>query len=514
MAYNKTKTRSPLALLLVGTIALIWGLIVLVPLIAHRIDINGFAERAETVMAQIDSREKTGQTSYEITLSYEYDGKQYNNIRMSTDSDGLGVAFLEPGYFLNVYIDSDDPTDCRLSKSTDMGYIERKYYIRYGLMAAGGIVCIISGIMVLVRASKKQEAYQIPPVNTNTDFRDLPPSPYDSGAVTGGVNTVSAESIRQASASSTATSFNSSVPVQPLTGSNQPYTANGPGFAPQPFTSNVQSPSPATAPQPFTSNVQSPSPAQTGAKPSFTSNKQGTVSLEKPKITLVNEQTVIKTQSTEENSVNTGPAKADPSQEGEQMQQTGEQVSLKKEVKEEKANEASSFDLESIVRKGDNNNLGEKALSQDTSKYDSPELNSLIRKGTDDAFNMKPEDYKVDPSLAALINTGKPAVAKPADENGEQNNDNMPKLTPEEETARLESIIRKGTDNGFSMRAEDYSVDPSLAAIIRKGTDDTFNSNADDYQADPELLKLVKNGAEDPFNGKPPLNTEDQNNYY
>ena len=64
------------------------------------------------------------------------------------------------------------------------------------------------------------------------------------------------------------------------------------------------------------------------------------------------------------------------------------------------------------------------------------------------------------------------------------------------------------------MRAEDYSVDPSLAAIIRKGTDDTFNSNADDYQADPELLKLVKNGAEDPFNGKPPLNTEDQNNYY
>lgn len=68
------------------------------------------------------------------------------------------------------------------------------------------------------------------------------------------------------------------------------------------------------------------------------------------------------------------------------------------------------------------------------------------------------------------------------------------------EPVDLNSIIKKGADDPFEMKAEDYDVDPSLAAIIRKGADDPFNMKAEDYQVDPSLAALIRKGSDDPFN--------------
>ena len=53
------------------------------------------------------------------------------------------------------------------------------------------------------------------------------------------------------------------------------------------------------------------------------------------------------------------------------------------------------------------------------------------------------------------------------------------------------------------MKADDYEVDPALAALIKKGGDDPFNAKADDYQVDPSLAALIKTGSDDPFRGRP-----------
>ena len=69
------------------------------------------------------------------------------------------------------------------------------------------------------------------------------------------------------------------------------------------------------------------------------------------------------------------------------------------------------------------------------------------------------------------------------------------------EPVDLNSIIKKGTDDPFQMKAEDYQTDPSLEALIKKGADDPFNMKAEDYQTDPSLEALIRKGSDDPFNG-------------
>lgn len=78
---------------------------------------------------------------------------------------------------------------------------------------------------------------------------------------------------------------------------------------------------------------------------------------------------------------------------------------------------------------------------------------------------------------------------------------NLPKPTdpeyveiPDLEHAPLETLIKKGAEDPFNMKAENYQADPSLEALIKKGADDPFNVKAEDYQVDPSLAALIKTG--------------------
>lgn len=67
------------------------------------------------------------------------------------------------------------------------------------------------------------------------------------------------------------------------------------------------------------------------------------------------------------------------------------------------------------------------------------------------------------------------------------------------DTTDLSSIIKRGSDDPFNINADDYEVDPALAALIKKGSDDPFKQNADSYEVDPSLAAIIKSGGEDPF---------------
>ena len=87
-----------------------------------------------------------------------------------------------------------------------------------------------------------------------------------------------------------------------------------------------------------------------------------------------------------------------------------------------------------------------------------------------------------------------PAPAEEAPAEAEQ------KPAAPSEPVDLSKLIKKGSDDPFNMKAEDYQVDPSLEALIRKGADDPFRMKAEDYQSDPTLEGLIRKGSDDPFN--------------
>ncbi|MBR2175900.1 MAG: VWA domain-containing protein [Clostridia bacterium] len=60
----------------------------------------------------------------------------------------------------------------------------------------------------------------------------------------------------------------------------------------------------------------------------------------------------------------------------------------------------------------------------------------------------------------------------------------------------LESLIKKGSDDAFDAKPEDYEADASLEAIIKKGSEDPFHADADSYEVDPALAALIKTGGE------------------
>lgn len=91
-------------------------------------------------------------------------------------------------------------------------------------------------------------------------------------------------------------------------------------------------------------------------------------------------------------------------------------------------------------------------------------LEDLIKRGSDDSFNKKAEDFHSD--------------------------------------ADLEKIVKKGTDDSFNSKAEDYQTDDALEQLVKKGTDDSFNSKADDYHTDVALEQIVKKGSDDAFTRK------------
>lgn len=60
----------------------------------------------------------------------------------------------------------------------------------------------------------------------------------------------------------------------------------------------------------------------------------------------------------------------------------------------------------------------------------------------------------------------------------------------------LENLIKKGADDSFNGKAEDYQTDVSLESLIKKGSDDPFHASADSYSVDPSLAALIKTGGD------------------
>ena len=83
-----------------------------------------------------------------------------------------------------------------------------------------------------------------------------------------------------------------------------------------------------------------------------------------------------------------------------------------------------------------------------------------------------------------------PEYSEPEYEEPEQKEPEKPAAPSE--PVDLNSIIRKGADDPFEMKAEDYEVDPSLAALIKKGADDPYAHAAVD--AGPKDTDRIPSG--------------------
>lgn len=64
------------------------------------------------------------------------------------------------------------------------------------------------------------------------------------------------------------------------------------------------------------------------------------------------------------------------------------------------------------------------------------------------------------------------------------------------EHGALETLIKRGADDAFKAKADDYASNPELEKLIKKGADDPFSANAANYEVDPALAALIKTGGD------------------
>ena len=97
---------------LFGILAIVFFLVGLWKFISY-FRFIGTSEKVDAVVAEVDDSitgidEDTERTIYAIYVTYTYQGKTYENVRL----DGYDVVY--EGSELEVYVDRDDPADARL----------------------------------------------------------------------------------------------------------------------------------------------------------------------------------------------------------------------------------------------------------------------------------------------------------------------------------------------------------------------------------------------------------------
>ena len=389
MASFQKKNNLHTILICIGIAAIVFGAIKMIPMIINRISLNSYADNSTTVTATVTSKNQTTISKYNIVVSYQYEGKSYDNITMKNVKASSKVAAMLPNTKAEIFISKSDPTDCRTEASKELNASEKHTLLLYGTPALIGIVLLIIGIVLSVYNKKNAAISGLTGMNNPINNFNGPDNMPPYGAPD--------------------QSFSSAPPMQPPM---QQFTPAPPA---QPYM-----PEPPAAPQ-----------------------------------------------------YNQAPPAQNYSPVGQPYQNTV----------------PSNQNYSSIPYPVDN---AEKAVAKPFGRSSAPAAPTTPAAPAAPTAPATPAapaaqqapSVKLDKSEAAAAEQPKPAPApsKPVD---------------------LNSIIKKGTDDAFSMKADDYEVDPALAALIRKGGDDPFNSKAEDYQVDPALAALIKTGSDDPFRGRP-----------
>ncbi len=133
----------------VGMIRIIFGIIGLglmiggIIFLVNRINYMDNAVVIEAEITDIESyRDSDGDRHHTVYVTYEYEGKEYEDIRLSEYSSSM-----QEGKTIEIYIDKTDATDVHTKSMFYFGPIM--------LMGMGGIFVLVAVIFIIVSAKKK-----------------------------------------------------------------------------------------------------------------------------------------------------------------------------------------------------------------------------------------------------------------------------------------------------------------------------------------------------------------------
>ena len=413
------KGKNPsIPLIIIGIIAIGFGIIRMMPKITNRINLNSFIDSAAAVNATFDSRSQVSPSVYNVHVSFEFNGTQYDDHLVNKVQACNDLLKLNPGDTVTVLVNKSDVSDCRMYLSKDLNKAEKNVIFLNSAIAAGGLIMLIIGILLNVSFKKQRAAaLELEKFASNSPS----PAPYSNGDMN---------------------DPNSTMPYSP-----QPT---------QPVPPPPQSFSPAPPPPPAYTPAPPPPPAYTPAPPpSYGNNTPDYSSTPYP----VNN---VDTQAEKPFAKHTQQTPAAPVAPATPVAPAAPAAPVVPAVPTAPAAPAAPAAPVAPAAAP-----VAPAPQQETVKLTKPQT---------------PAQPQQAPAPAPQQAPAPAAPSEPVD---------------------LSSIIKKGTDDAFSIKADDYEVDPALAALIKKGGDDPFNAKADDYQVDPSLAALIKTGSDDPFRGRP-----------